>query len=80
MAQPARMPPEPVQEEPPVYDRGAIDYAYRWHRARRYARLERRRESRRAGIRFWLVLGALTAGCLVLAVSIWLEIKNLFGI
>jgi hypothetical protein len=78
MAQPARMPPE--LDEPPVYDPGAIDQAYRLHRARRHARLERRRESRRAGLRFWLVLGALTAGCLVLAVSIWLEIENLFGV
>jgi hypothetical protein len=78
MAQPARMPPE--VDEPPIYDPGAINQAYRLHRARRHARLEHRRESRRAAIRFWLVLGALTGGCLVLAVSIWLEIKSLFGI
>jgi hypothetical protein len=78
MAQPARMPPE--LDEPPVFDRGAIDQAYRFHRARRYAKRERRRESRRAGLRFWLVLGALTAGCLVLTVSIWIEVKHLFGI
>lgn len=78
MAQPARMPPE--LDEPPVYDTGAIDQAYRFHRARRHARLERRRESRHASLRFWLVLWVLTAGCLVLGVTIWLEIKNLFGI
>jgi hypothetical protein len=78
MAQPARMPPE--LDEPPVFDPRAIDRAYRLHRARRYARRERRRESRRAGLRFWLVLGALTSGCLVLVVSIWIEIKHLFGI
>jgi hypothetical protein len=78
MAQPARR-PRPT-EEPPVYDAEAIEKAYRRHRARRHARIERRRESRLARLRFWGVLGALFLGCLVIAVTIWVEVQRLFGL
>jgi hypothetical protein len=78
MAQPARTPRE--LDEPPVFDPQAVDRAYRFHRARRSARVAHRREARLAGVRFWLVLGWLTLGCLVLTVTIWAEVKHLFGI
>ena len=78
MAQPARKPP--TVEEPPAYDPLAIEQAYRRHRARRYARVERRRANRRARFRFWAVLGGLFLGSLVIAVTIWIEVQRLFGL
>jgi len=72
--------PPPDVEGPPVYDRSAIDRAYRLHRARRFARIARRRETRRARLRFWVVLAALLLGLLVLAVTIWGEVEQLFGL
>ncbi len=81
MAEPARTPPELAElEEPPVFDRRAIDRAYHLHRARRHARVERKRESRLARYRFWLVLGALFLASLVVIVTVWGEIKKLFGL
>jgi hypothetical protein len=78
MAQPARTPHE--LDEPPVFDPKAVDRAYRTHRARRNARIARRQERRLARVRFWLVLGWLLLGCLVLSVTIWVEVRRLFGI
>jgi hypothetical protein len=78
MAQPART--SQRREDPPVYDAEAIERAYRHHRARRYARKERRRATKLARFRFWAVLGMLFLGCLVLAVTIWIEIERLFGL
>ena len=56
MAQPARRVAAP--EEPPV-DPEAIDRAYQYHRARRNARLRRKRETSRARLRFTLTLFVL---------------------
>jgi hypothetical protein len=78
MSQPGRK--TPSVEEPPIYDQAAIERAYRRHRARRRARIERRRANRLARVRFWAVLGALFLGCLVLAVTIWIEVGQLFGL
>lgn len=78
MAQPVRTPRE--LDEPPTLDPIAIQRAYRLHRARRHARLERRRATRRARLRFYLVAGALLLACLVLAVTIWREVERLFGL
>jgi hypothetical protein len=78
MAQPARRAPE--VDEPPVHDPAAIEREYRRHRARRRARIERKRATRLARLRFYAVLGALFLGCLVLAVTIWIEIQRLFGL
>jgi hypothetical protein len=72
--------PPPDVEGPPVYDQGAVDRAYRLHRAKRFARMSRRRETRRARLRFWAVLAALVLGLLVLAVTIWGEVEQLFGL
>jgi hypothetical protein len=78
MAQPARMPPE--LDEPPVFDDAAVARAYRLHRARRSARLARRQARSLARVRFWLILGWLLLGCLVLSVTIWVQVRHLFGI
>jgi hypothetical protein len=78
MAQPARTPPE--LKEPPAFDPVAVDRAYRIHRAKRNAKVARRHERRLARVRFWLIFGWLLLGCLVLSVTIWVEVKHLFGI
>jgi hypothetical protein len=81
MAQPARRPPELDElDGPPVFDPSAIDRAYRFHRARRHARTERRRATQLARLRFWFVLGALFLACLVIVVTIWREVERLFGL
>lgn len=68
-----------VDDHPPI-DPGAIEHAYRFHRARRHARVERRRRARLAGVRFWFVLLLLVAACSALAVVLWHEIEQLFGL
>jgi len=78
MAQAAPTPP--AREEPPLHDPAAIEREYRRHRARRHARIERRRATKLARFRFWAVLGMLFLGCLVLAVTIWIEVGRLFGL
>lgn len=69
----------PPADEPPI-DPEAVRDAYRLHRARRKARIAHRRRTRRAGIRFWLVLLALLVASVVVAVTIWHEIQQLFGL
>ena len=78
MAKPARRPAK--LDEPPVSDPAAIEHAYRYHRQRRYARSERRREHRLARIRFWLVAAGLLLVTLVIGVTIWDQIQRLFGL
>jgi hypothetical protein len=78
MAEPAQR-PRPHPEAPPL-DPTAVDRAYRFYRAQRYAKLEHRRATRFAHARFWAVLGLLLLACLVLAVTVWGEISKLFGL
>jgi len=78
-AAPAPAPAGKPAATPPV-DPIAVDRAYLVHRARRQARLDRVRASRRAGLRFWLVLLGLLVGSIVLGFSIWREIERLFGL
>jgi predicted nucleic acid-binding Zn ribbon protein len=52
----------------------------RLHRARRKARIEHRKRTKRAGLRFWVVLVLLLVASVVLSVTIWNEIQNLFGL
>jgi hypothetical protein len=77
MAQPARRIAAP--EDPPV-DPEAVDRAYHYHRARRNARLRRKRESSRARLRFAIVLGVLVAFATVLMLTIWHEVQSVFGL
>lgn len=69
----------PPADEPPI-DPSAVRDAYRLHRARRKARIEHHRRTKRAGIRFWLVLVVLLVASVVVAVAIWHEIQQLFGL
>ena len=78
MAEPARRPN--AVEEPPPIDPTAIDRAYRFHRARRHAREERVRERSKAGLRFWAVLLTLLVLAAYLALVVWRQIEQLFGL
>ena len=68
------------EEDAPPIDPDAIEDAYRFHRARRQARVEHRRHLRRAGLRFWGVLLLLVTACVLLALTLWREIERLFGL
>jgi hypothetical protein len=78
MGEPAPFPPQ--LDEPPAHDPHAVARAYRYHRARRAARIERRRERRWARLRFWLVLGCLLLAVAVIGVLILQQVQNIFGI
>jgi hypothetical protein len=67
-------------DDVPVLDPDAVRRSYNHHRARRRARVEHVRRSRRAGARFWVVLMLLLASCVAIAVTTWREIGRLFGL
>jgi hypothetical protein len=67
-------------DDVPSLDADAVRRSYQHHRARRRARIEHVRRSRRAGARFWVVLLLLVAACMVLAMTTWREIGRLFGL
>jgi hypothetical protein len=68
-----------VEDAPPL-DPDAVGRAYRFHRARRAAREERKRESRLAGLRFWLVIALVILVASLLAARTLGEIQHLFGL
>jgi hypothetical protein len=78
MAQPAQRPGE--RAEAPPLDPHAVDRAYHMYRAKRKARVEHRRATRFAHLRFWAFLGLLLLAVLVVAVTVWSEVAKLFGI
>lgn len=78
MAQPARR-PELVDESLEL-DPLAVQRAYELHRARRRAHRHHRRETKRAQLRFWLVLLVLIALSVYLSVVIWHQIERTFGL
>ena len=67
-------------DDAPAVDPDAVRRSYQHHRARRRARVEHVRRSKRAGARFWVVLVLLVAACVVLAMTTWHEIGRLFGL
>jgi hypothetical protein len=67
-------------DDAPALDPDAVRRSYHLHRARRKARIEHRRRSKRAGARFWVVLVVLVAVCAFLALTTWREIGRLFGL
>lgn len=89
MAQPARRrddallepgyPALPGPDDPPL-DPEARARAYRQARLRRYARIERDRAQRYAGLRFWVVLLVLVAASIFVTLTAWREIERLFGL
>lgn len=70
----------PGPDGTPPLDPDAISRSYRLHRARRRARIEHRRRTKRAGARFWVVLVLLVAACVFLALTTWREVGRLFGL
>jgi hypothetical protein len=78
MAEPAR--PEITLEDTPPVDPSAIDRAYRQHRAKRRAQVERKRQNRLANVRFWIVLLVLLFVSVFLGLTIWHAIQKLFGL
>ncbi len=79
MAQPARRHVVAPPEESPV-DPEAIDRAYHYHRARRNARLRRKREKSHARLRFYLTFAFLTGLALFLLLTSWHEVQKVFGL
>ncbi|MGH3109929.1 MAG: hypothetical protein ACRDQT_03305 [Gaiellaceae bacterium] len=69
-----------VQEEEPPLDPGAIDRAYRLHRARRAARERWHREKKWAGFRFWLVLVLVLVATVLVAARTLGELERVFGL
>jgi hypothetical protein len=78
MAQPARRTAAPP-EDPPV-DPTAVDRAYHYHRARRNARIRRKREKSNARLRFLLTLGVLVGLAVFLMLTTWSEVEKVFGL
>lgn len=68
-----------VQDAPPI-DPEAVRREYRRQRALRKAKHERARRMRRAGARFWIVLLLLVGGAVLVAVTTWRQIGELFGL
>jgi anti-sigma-K factor RskA len=77
--EPTTLPADDHEEEPPL-DPGAVERAYRLHRARRAARERRHRERRWAGFRFWLVLALVVVATVLVAARTLGEIERVFGL
>lgn len=75
----ADVPVRETENAPPL-DPRAIETSYRLHRARRRARVERHREKRRAGLRFWIVVVILVTAILAIGVVVVDEVQRLFGV
>ncbi|MGL6278921.1 MAG: hypothetical protein ACRC50_05120 [Gaiella sp.] len=73
-------PTETVVPEAPPVDPDAVRREYRRQRALRKARTERQRRTKRAGARFWVVLVLLVVGMVLVALTTWAQIGELFGL
>lgn len=71
--------PVPDEDDAPV-DPAAIELRYRYHRARRQARVRASQETRLAKYRFYIVLVVLLAITLAFLIGSWHEIQRLFGL
>jgi hypothetical protein len=67
-------------DESPALDPDAVRRSYQHHQARRRARVEHSRRTKRAGARFWVVYALLVAAFVLLALTTWREIGRLFGL
>ena len=72
-------PPDEPPDEAPI-DPAAIELRYRYHRARRQARVRARQESRLAHYRFYIVMAVLLALAAAFVLGSWHEIQRLFGL
>lgn len=78
MVQPARHRQAP--DDAPPLDPHAVERAYHLHRARRRARTKRQRVSRNAHFRFFVMLAVLFGLSVFVALTVWREIEQLFGL
>ena len=67
-------------EDVPILDPTAIQRNYRRERARRRARIQRRRETRYANLRFWVVLAGLLFLVVFLSLTVWHQVQQIFGL
>jgi hypothetical protein len=72
--------PERQHVDEELLDPTAIQRNYRRQRIKRRAREDRARERNLARLRFWLALTAVLATSIALAVVIWNQIQQLFGL
>jgi hypothetical protein len=72
--------PERKHVEEELLDPTAIHRNYRRQRIKRRVREERAREKTLASLRFWLVFVAVLCVSVGLAVVIWNQIQQLFGL
>jgi len=72
--------PERQRVDEELLDPTAIPRNYRRQRIKRRAREERARERNLARLRFWLALTAVLATSIGLAIVIWNQIQQLFGL
>ena len=72
--------PERKHVEEELLDPTAIPRNYRRQRIKRRAREDRARERNLARLRFWLALAAVLATSIALAIVIWNQIEQLFGL
>jgi hypothetical protein len=69
-----------VANAPPVDTSDAIRAAYRFQRAKRRVRDDRRRATQLAGLRFAVILAALVFVFVVLSLTVWAEVQRAFGL
>ena len=72
--------PDPELEEIPVSDAETRELRYRYHRARRTARIRQKEETRLARYRFFIVMTVLVVIAIGFVVAAWHEIHKLFGL
>jgi hypothetical protein len=72
--------PVPDDEDEIPVDPSAIELRYRYHRARRHARVRAHEESRLARYRFYIMMTVLFALAVAFLVGSWHEIQRLFGL
>jgi cell division septal protein FtsQ len=72
--------PERERVEEELLDPTAIHRNYRRQRIKRRVREDRAREQSLARLRFWLVLTVVIATSVTLAILIWNQVQQLFGL
>ena len=72
--------PERKHVEEELLDPTVSPRTYRRQRIKRRAREDRARERNLARLRFWLALTAVLATSIALAIVIWNQIEQLFGL
>jgi hypothetical protein len=72
--------PERQHVEEELLDPTAVQRNYHRQRVKRRAREDRAREKALAGLRFWLAVTVVLATSIGLAIVVWSQIQQLFGL